>query len=90
MRHTRILVTRYGVPDSLQVIEDEFPEPELCEVRVRLLAAGVSLPALLMREGFIPRRPPSRWQRNGQQIGASSSPLPTDLEDCALVAFAVW
>ena len=44
MRHTRIIVTHYGGPDALQVLEEECPEPKHGEVRVRVLAAGVSLP----------------------------------------------
>jgi NADPH:quinone reductase-like Zn-dependent oxidoreductase len=54
MRHRRVIVTRYGGPDSLQVIEEECPEPKRGEVRVRVLAAGVSLPDVLMREGIHP------------------------------------
>jgi NADPH2:quinone reductase len=62
MRHTRIIVTRYGGPDELRVVEEECPEPKDGEVRVRVLAAGVSLPDLLMREGVHPETPrcPSR------------------------------
>jgi NADPH2:quinone reductase len=57
MRHTRIVVTDYGGPDALRVIEEECPEPKHGEVRVRVLAAGVSLPDLLMREGVHPETP---------------------------------
>ena len=57
MKHTRIIVTRYGGPDALQVIEEERPEPKQGEVRVRVLAAGVSLPDLMMREGIHPETP---------------------------------
>ena len=57
MRHTRIIVTRYGGPDALQVVEEECPEPKGGEVRVRVLAAGVSLPDLMMREGIHPETP---------------------------------
>src|SRR5215831_3600614 len=57
MRHTRIIVTRYGGPDELRVVEDEWPEPRAGEVRVRVLAAGVSLPDLMMREGIHPETP---------------------------------
>jgi NADPH2:quinone reductase len=56
MRHTRIIVTHYGGPDELQVVEEECPEPKGGEVRVRVLAAGVSLPDLLMREGVHPEK----------------------------------
>jgi NADPH:quinone reductase-like Zn-dependent oxidoreductase len=57
MRHTRIIVTRYGGPDALQVIEEECPEPKMGEVRVKVLAAGVSLPDVLAREGVHPETP---------------------------------
>ena len=57
MRHTRVIVTHYGGPDALRVIEEECPEPKGGEVRVRVLAAGVSLPDLMMREGIHPETP---------------------------------
>jgi len=57
MRHTRIIVTHYGGPDELRVVEEERPEPKAGEVRVRGLAAGVCLPDLLMREGVHPETP---------------------------------
>ena len=57
MKHTRIIVTRYGGPDALQVLQEESPEPKRGEVRVRVLAAGVSLPDLMMREGIHPETP---------------------------------
>jgi NADPH:quinone reductase-like Zn-dependent oxidoreductase len=57
VRHTRVIVTHYGGPDALHVVEEECPEPNDGEVRVRVLAAGVSLPDLLMREGVHPETP---------------------------------
>ena len=57
MRHTRIVVTHYGGPDALRVLEEECPEPKDGEVRVKVLAAGVCLPDLLMREGVHPETP---------------------------------
>ncbi len=57
MRNTRIVVTHYGGPDALQVIEEDCPEPKHGEVRVRVLAAGVSLPDVMMREGIHPETP---------------------------------
>ncbi|HEY7616635.1 MAG TPA: hypothetical protein VH744_07525, partial [Terriglobales bacterium] len=44
-------------PEALQVLEEECPEPKHGEVRLRTLAAGVSLPDLLMREGVHPETP---------------------------------
>jgi NADPH:quinone reductase-like Zn-dependent oxidoreductase len=57
MRHTRVIVTHYGGPDALRVVEEDCPEPQNGEVRVRVLAAGVSLPDILAREGVHPETP---------------------------------
>lgn len=57
MKNTRIVVTRYGGPDALQLIEEDCPEPQHGEVRVRVLTAGVSLPDIMMREGIHPETP---------------------------------
>ena len=57
MRHTRIVVSHYGGPDELRVVEEECPEPKRGEVRVRVLAAGVSLPDVMAREGIHPETP---------------------------------
>ena len=57
MKHTRIVVRRYGGPDVLEVVEEECPEPKRGEARVKVLAAGVCQPDLMMREGFHPEKP---------------------------------
>src|SRR4029450_6892197 len=67
--HTRIIVTHYGGPDALRVIEEECPEPKHGEVRVRVLAAGVSLPDLMMREGVHPETPPLPFTPGWDLIG---------------------
>src|SRR5512141_1623532 len=51
------MVTHYGGPDALQVLEEECPEPKKGEVRVRVRAAGVSLPDIMAREGVHPETP---------------------------------
>lgn len=56
-RSRRIVVTRYGGPEVLQVVEENPPEPKPGEARVRILAAGVSYADLLMREGVHPEAP---------------------------------
>jgi NADPH:quinone reductase-like Zn-dependent oxidoreductase len=57
MKHTRIIVTRYGGPEELRLVEEECPEPRHGEVRVRVQAAGVCLPDVMMREGIHPETP---------------------------------
>ncbi len=69
MRYTRIIVTHYGGPEELQLVEDDCPEPKDGEVRVRVLAAGVSLPDLLMREGVHPETPPLPFTPGWDLVG---------------------
>src|SRR5512138_2107166 len=69
MRHTRIIVTHYGGPDALRVVEEECPEPKDGEVRVRVLAAGVSLPDIMMREGIHPETPPLPFTPGWDLVG---------------------
>jgi NADPH2:quinone reductase len=69
VRHTRIIVTRYGGPDELRVVEEECPEPKDGEVRVRVLAAGVAYPDLLMREGVHPEKPPLPFTPGWDLVG---------------------
>jgi NADPH:quinone reductase len=57
VKHTRIIVTHYGGPDALQVVKEEIPEPQEGEVRVKVWAAGVSLPDIMAREGVHPETP---------------------------------
>jgi NADPH:quinone reductase-like Zn-dependent oxidoreductase len=57
MKHMRIVVSRYGGPDEITVVQEECPEPKPGEARVRVLAAGVSLPDVMMREGIHPEKP---------------------------------
>jgi NADPH:quinone reductase-like Zn-dependent oxidoreductase len=69
MRHTRILITHYGGPDELRMVEEECPEPKDGEARVKVLAAGVSLPDLLMREGIHPETPALPFSPGWDLIG---------------------
>jgi NADPH:quinone reductase-like Zn-dependent oxidoreductase len=69
MRHTRIVVTHYGGPDALQVIEEDCPEPKRGEVRVKVLAAGVALPDVMMREGIHPETPPLPFTPGWDLVG---------------------
>jgi NADPH2:quinone reductase len=69
VRHTRIVVTHYGGADALEVLEEECPEPRAGEVRVRVLAAGVALPDLMMREGFHPETPPLPFTPGWDLVG---------------------
>src|SRR2546422_2100722 len=47
----RVVVGHYGGPEVLKVVEDDIPQPGPGEVRVRVLAAGVSFTDALLRAG---------------------------------------
>src|SRR5262245_25924527 len=57
MKYRRIIVNRRR---QLELVEDDLPKPGPGEVRVKILAAGISFADLSMREGVHPeaRRPP--------------------------------
>jgi NADPH2:quinone reductase len=69
MRHARIVVSRYGGPDALQLLGEERPEPKTGEVRVKVLAAGVSLPDVMAREGIHPETPPLPFTPGWDLVG---------------------
>lgn len=69
MRHKRIIVTHYGGPDALRVVEEECPEPKHGAVRVRVQAAGVALPDIMAREGIHPETPPVPYTPGWDLVG---------------------
>jgi NADPH:quinone reductase-like Zn-dependent oxidoreductase len=57
-KHHRVVVTQHGEPAVLQAIEEDLPEPLAGEVRVKVLAAGVSAFDLMFRRsGRLPGTP---------------------------------
>jgi len=58
MKHRRVVVTRHGGPEVLQVIQEDLPEPGPGEVRVKVQAAGVCAYDLMFRRsGRLPGTP---------------------------------
>src|SRR5215471_4107158 len=57
MKYRRIIVNRTR---QLELVEEDLPKPRSGEVRLKMLAAGVSFADVLMRQGIHPeaRRPP--------------------------------
>jgi NADPH:quinone reductase-like Zn-dependent oxidoreductase len=58
MKSKRVVITRHGSPDVLQVVEEDIPEPISGQVRVKILATGAAFTDVLMREGLYPNVPP--------------------------------
>jgi len=58
MKHHRVVVSHHGGPEVLQMVEENLPEPRAGEVRVKVLAAGISAYDLMYRSsGVFPGTP---------------------------------
>jgi len=57
MRNARVIISAYGGPEVLKLIDDDLPEPSAGQVRLKLLATGVAFADVLMRYGMYPHMP---------------------------------
>ena len=57
MKYSRVVVKRIGGPEVLELVEDELPEPEAGQARVKILAADVSFSDVNLRRGRYPGAP---------------------------------
>jgi NADPH2:quinone reductase len=80
VKHTRIVVTYFGGPDALEVVKEECSEPKKNEVRVKVLAAGVSLPDIMAREGIHPESPRVPYTPGWDLVGIVDRLATTSLE----------
>lgn len=69
MRHQRIVVSHYGGSDELRLVEENAPEPQTGEVRVKVLAAGVAMPDVMAREGIHPETPRTPYTPGWDLVG---------------------
>lgn len=70
MKHKRIVVTQHGGPEVLQVVEEDLPEPQTGEVRLKVLTAGVSAYDLMLRRsGSLPGTPPVPYTPGEDIVG---------------------
>jgi NADPH:quinone reductase-like Zn-dependent oxidoreductase len=66
----RVIVDHYGGPEVVKVVEDEVPKPGQGEVRVRVLAAGVSFTDSQLRAGtYIPGGPKPPFTPGYELVG---------------------
>ena len=70
MKYKRVVITRHGGPEVLQVVEDELPEPQIGQVRVKTLAAGVAATDIMLRETDMPLDvPPFPYSPGKELVG---------------------
>src|SRR5512132_2566777 len=92
----RVVVDRYGGPEVLRVVEDDDPRPAPGEVRVRVLAAGVSFTDAQLRAGTylgVPRPPfTPGYELVGvvDEVGPGCSRLETGDRVAALTAYGAY
>jgi len=51
------MISAYGGPEVLKLIEEDLPEPSAGQVRLKVLATGVAFADVLMRYGMYPHMP---------------------------------
>jgi NADPH:quinone reductase-like Zn-dependent oxidoreductase len=69
MKYKRVVITRHGGSEVLQVVEEELPEPTAGQVRVKILATGAAFTDVLMREGLYPGVPPIPYSPGYDIVG---------------------
>jgi NADPH:quinone reductase-like Zn-dependent oxidoreductase len=74
-KYRRVVVTRHGGPEVLQVVEEVLPEPGAGEVRVKVLATGVSAYDLMhRRSGSLPGSPRLPFTLGEDIVGVVDKP----------------
>jgi len=70
MKYRRVVITRTGGPEVLQVIEDDLQQPRPDQCRIRVLASGVSYADIMMRKGMYPLpMPPTPYSPGSDVVG---------------------
>lgn len=69
MKYRRVIISRYGGPEVLKVVEDEIPEPQNGEVRVKIMVAGVAFADIMMRRGIYPLAPKTPFTPGYDMVG---------------------
>ena len=71
LKHRRVVVTRHGGPEVKEVVEEDLPEPQAGEIRVKILTAGVSAYDLMHRgSGSLPGTPSVPFTQGEDIVGS--------------------
>jgi NADPH:quinone reductase-like Zn-dependent oxidoreductase len=73
MRNTRVVLTALGGPEVLKLIQDDVRDPGPSEVRIKILATGVSFADMLMRRGLYSGVPPFPFSPGYDIVGVIES-----------------
>lgn len=83
MKYKHIVATQVGGPENLQLREDDLPEPKAGQVRIKILAAGVSFSDVLMRRGKYPPGMPAFPFTPGRDLVGIVEKCGTDVKERA-------
>jgi NADPH:quinone reductase-like Zn-dependent oxidoreductase len=85
MGYRRVVISRIGGPEVLQVVEEEnLPQPQPGQVRIHVLAAGVARADSLMRRGRYPGEVPPLPYTPGYDVVGRVDSLAADRPDLAV------
>jgi NADPH:quinone reductase-like Zn-dependent oxidoreductase len=74
MKNVRVIISAYGGPEVLKIIEEDLPEPQPGEVRLKILATGVAFADVLMRYAMYPNMPTLPFSPGYDVTGVVDSP----------------
>ncbi|MGI9595185.1 MAG: medium chain dehydrogenase/reductase family protein [Acidimicrobiales bacterium] len=93
IKNHRVVMTEHGGPEVLQLAEEELPEPRAGEVRVKVLAAGVSAFDLIYRRwAHLPGGPKLPFTLGEDVVGVVDEigPGATTFDAGQMVAGGTW
>ena len=93
IKNHRVVVTEHGGPEVLQLFEEDLPEPGAGEVRVKVLAAGVSAFDLIYRRwAHLPGSPKLPFTLGEDVVGIvdQNGPGATEFQTGQMVAGGTW
>src|ERR1700751_1997549 len=69
MENARVIISAYGGPEVLKLIEEDPPEPSPDQIRLKVLATGVAFADILMRYGMYPHMPALPFSPGYDDVG---------------------
>jgi NADPH:quinone reductase len=90
MKYRRIVVTKRGPPENLQITECDLRDPSAREVRVKVLACAVCLPDVQNRYGLSPFAPKVPYEPGSAIVGVVDAVGPGTLQAAAGAKVAAY
>jgi NADPH:quinone reductase-like Zn-dependent oxidoreductase len=72
-RYRRVVITRHGGPEVLEVVDDDLPAPPAGQIRVRTLASGVSAHDVMLRSAGFPGFPKPPFTPGVDVVGVADA-----------------